>query len=912
MQDRPQETTYIEELVLRNKQLSKLNEIAFTINTLKTESEIFSYIVEAATRIPGIHFVIAEKLVDRDKFLMTRYHSSLHNSNFAMLLKSIGLSSIPNPGPLPPNPDFAFEISKIPAAREFMKNPQIQDCERLSDLLAGVWDAATCDRIQKALSLKKITIVPLKADNDIWGCILFFQEKDIGRDILEVIAVHCQNAVFNGYTLEKLRKNNQELSAVNMIAALTSRSMEMNKIIEKTLSSLKQVYSASGVSVYLLNEAENSLELVGQTGMTEEILKHSRKYDLRHPFSTIISSQKPLFGGNLSEYMEIFAGSQYDPSDPNIWFLSAPLVCNGKRIGNVNIIRPSKDNFSEEEKALLVTISAQLSIAFENSILHDNLLARIKELEETQNRLSLSEQKIRMTLESVSDGIVVISLDGRIIQANSVAIRMLGYDGDSAFMGRPALRYVNPDERKKMLENLKKVIQSGIVTVAECELIRKDESRFPAECGINPYKSSIGEIKGLVIWIKDITKRKLDKKRLQESERKYRLIAENTTDLISMISFSGYYNYVSPSIRQLGYEPEDLLNKYCMDIIDPESGKSILPVLLKLTQMDSSDLARLKQNNYSQRLEYKIKDKWGNWHDFLGTGNVIESLDGQGCNFLVISRDVTDLKQAQLKLKEAYDSEKETRQALENEIKKRGDFFRALVHELKTPLTPIIVSSETIMELNPVETFKNLARNVYDSANRLNSRVEELLDINRGELGMLKIHLEPVNMGLLINNIVQSIAYQAEKNKHMLLIDMPESLPQIMGDEGRLRQVLLNLLDNAMKFTPDGGQITIKARQDEKNLTVVVRDTGRGIDESEISRIFQPYNRIEEDRQHFSGLGLGLALCKQLIDLHKGKIWVESQKNRGTSFCFSLPALPNAFAPTDKQTALEYAAYHSI
>jgi PAS domain S-box-containing protein len=404
----------------------------------------------------------------------------------------------------------------------------------------------------------------------------------------------------------------------------------------------------------------------------------------------------------------------------------------------------------------------------------------------------------------------------------------------------------------------------------------------------------LGTPEGFVICIRDISGRKTTEKRLIENERRYRLIAENTNDFISLLTFGGFYSYVSPSYRHLGYEPTELINKPGLDLIHPEDKKSIIPLLLKYSQMDASDLVRLKKGSVSQKLEYRVKDRSGNWHYMDTTGNIIETQDGRGYLFLLISRDVTERKKAADELQALYAKEKITSAALSNEINKRADFFRALVHELKTPLTPILVSSETLKDMAPDRTFQNLAGNVYNSAMRLNNRIDELVDISRGELGLLKLNLDPVNVSLLLKDVIEYIQPQMSQNQQFLITNIQKDLPQINGEEMRIRQVVINLLDNAMKFTPENGQIFLEAMADDDNLMVKVRNTGRGIDDFEKERIFQPYNRIESDRQNFSGLGLGLALCKQFIDLHGGKLWIESQKNQGTTFFFTLPVMKNA------------------
>jgi signal transduction histidine kinase len=122
---------------------------------------------------------------------------------------------------------------------------------------------------------------------------------------------------------------------------------------------------------------------------------------------------------------------------------------------------------------------------------------------------------------------------------------------------------------------------------------------------------------------------------------------------------------------------------------------------------------------------------------------------------------------------------------------------------------------------------------------------------------------------------------------------LPDSLPSFWGDKNRLRQVLLNIISNALKFNRRNGKVTLSAAEVDSCIVFRVRDEGRGIDKKEQERLFQPYYRIESDRKRFSGLGLGLALSKSFVELHQGHIWVESRKGMGSTFCFSIPLTPS-------------------
>ncbi len=142
---------------------------------------------------------------------------------------------------------------------------------------------------------------------------------------------------------------------------------------------------------------------------------------------------------------------------------------------------------------------------------------------------------------------------------------------------------------------------------------------------------------------------------------------------------------------------------------------------------------------------------------------------------------------------------------------------------------------------------------------------------------------------------------QAARNRQTLELDLPPSLPTVCADEDRIREVMLNLLGNAFKFTPKAGKITLKACRVNGSLVVAVKDTGRGIVKEEHQRLFEPYYCPGSERERLNGLGLGLALSKMLMELHGGRIWVESQRGKGSTFSFSLPveAIRKELVPSD-------------
>ncbi len=273
----------------------------------------------------------------------------------------------------------------------------------------------------------------------------------------------------------------------------------------------------------------------------------------------------------------------------------------------------------------------------------------------------------------------------------------------------------------------------------------------------------------------------------------------------------------------------------------------------------------------------------------LGAQDYLVKAQADG-NLLVRSmRYAIERKLSQQKLQELYREERRLRREREAEINKRADFTRALVHELKTPLTSIMASSELLADELPDGTLRRLASNLHRGASNLNKRIDELLDVARGELGMLNLNCSQVDVLALLHCVAYDMSSLASREGQSLVLDLPRSLPPVWADEERLQQVVVNLLSNAFKFTPQGGKISLSAAPQNGKVVVHVEDTGSGMSFKEQQHLFEPYHRLETDREHLGGLGLGLSLCKTLVELHGGRIWVSSRRGKGSTFSFSIP-----------------------
>jgi len=367
---------------------------------------------------------------------------------------------------------------------------------------------------------------------------------------------------------------------------------------------------------------------------------------------------------------------------------------------------------------------------------------------------------------------------------------------------------------------------------------------------------------------------------LQESEEKMQLTFDSMTDGVTVTDLSGNIVQVNDAaVRMYGEDKkEDIIGRSNYDFIAEKDHTHAL-----------ENLKRTLEEEYIRDIGYTFLTKDG--REFPGemSAAVLKDASGNPTGFVGIIKDITERRQAEEKLQKLYEQEIKLRRELESEIAKRVEFTRALVHELKTPLTAVMASSELLASERQEEPWLSLAQNIYRGASNLNERIGELLDLARGEVGMLHLELRPVDPLQMLNGIVNDMSTVISMNKQSLVPELPSSLPQITADEDRLRQVLLNLLDNATKFTPDNGKITLRARKKNAFLIVEVQDTGRGITKEEQKRLFQPYHRLESDRERLSGLGLGLVLSKTIVELHGGQMWMESEAGKGSIFSFSVP-----------------------
>jgi K+-sensing histidine kinase KdpD len=259
----------------------------------------------------------------------------------------------------------------------------------------------------------------------------------------------------------------------------------------------------------------------------------------------------------------------------------------------------------------------------------------------------------------------------------------------------------------------------------------------------------------------------------------------------------------------------------------------------------------------------------------------------------VASRMAVELENARL-----YNIERTMRTEQEKENKRKTEFLHSVAHELKTPLTAVMSSSELlnteISSISP-EQMGKLSGNIFRGVTLMNRKITELLELAGMERGNISLNLEPLDITSILQDISSQLSILFQESNQTFKLQIPDSMPLVLADREKVEEITINLLSNANKYSITGGSIVLRSSISENYVIVEIEDTAQLISDEQKTKLFEPYYRGENDIEisKVPGLGLGLAISKTLVELHQGRIWIENKNSTGNIFCFSLPIANN-------------------
>ncbi len=493
--------------------------------------------------------------------------------------------------------------------------------------------------------------------------------------------------------------------------------------------------------------------------------------------------------------------------------------------------------------------------------------------------------KLSQALEQSADAVFITDRNGAIEYVNPTFTEMTGYRRDEA-LGQ-GQRLLRPDDSAEEVDaELIELVQTGQPQRSLRLCRKKDGKVFHVEETATPLRDRTGEITNLVVSCKDVTDLRRMFEELRKSQERFELAVEGSRDGVWDWDLDTNEIFFSPRWKaMLGWEDEELPNRFeeWAERLHPDDRARVMGVLHSYLQNQTGDF----------EVEMRLLHRDGSYRWILSRG-VAFRRKGKPYRMAGSHTDITERKKnEEALLRATIDAEAAS--------KAKSQFLANMSHEIRTPMTGILGMTDLALATDLTPEQREYLSMVKASGDALLVVINDILDFSKIEAGKIDIEHGPFLLHDLLGDTVKSLALRAHSKGLELACRIADTVPDwVVGDDARLRQVLVNLIGNAIKFTESGEVVLSVERTSEgqeadpeNTLHFCVRDTGIGISASKLGAIFEPFVQAEGgmDRR-FGGTGLGLSISARLVELMEGRIWVESEIGKGSTFHFVLPLPP--------------------
>ena len=498
----------------------------------------------------------------------------------------------------------------------------------------------------------------------------------------------------------------------------------------------------------------------------------------------------------------------------------------------------------------------------------------LKESQERKQKLKESELKYRNILENIKEGYYEIGFNGVYTFVNDYFCKIIGLPKEE-ILGITSRGFFDRETNKMLRQKFTQLFEGKVsppITFVTQTLMQK-KSKIYCE-GISDLRyDSEGKKIGFYGLIRDITERKIAEQKLQKSQEQLNTILSSQKDSIFVIAEDYKIMFMNTTAKEIF--GEDNTGKECYEIITKEDHPCDICPMKRFAESDVCQIRFEQCVTFPSIKETKFFDI---------VASHIENYDAKPA-IVEVLRDITENKKMRKELQQAMEELKELDRL-------KSMFLASMSHELRTPLNSIIGFTGWLLmgmvgDLN--EEQKKQLTMVKFSANYLLDLINDILDISKIETGKVELAIEKFEISEVINDIVNSVLPLANDKGLKLMHNVPKGI-MINSDKRRIKQILMNLVSNAIKFT-DQGNVKIKVQLLNNNdMEFIVSDSGKGIKKEDMEKLFQPFQQIDmSSTKEHEGTGLGLYLCKKILDFLHGEISVISQFGKGSEFKFIIP-----------------------
>jgi hypothetical protein len=516
-----------------------------------------------------------------------------------------------------------------------------------------------------------------------------------------------------------------------------------------------------------------------------------------------------------------------------------------------------------------------------------------RETGSNKEELRQSEDRFKLLVQSVRDyAIFMLDPNGVVLTWNAGAERFKGYRADE-IIGEHFSRFYPPEALARgMPEHELQVASKTGSFEDEGWRVRKDGSLFWANVVITAMRDAEGTLLGFAKVTRDLTQRRIHEEELRRSEERFRLLVEGVSDYaIFMLDANGRivtWNVGAERIK--GYTAREIIGQHFSIFYPDDVRESGWP---EHELQVASEKGSFVDNGWRVR-----KDGTTFWANVTITA--LRDDTGRLLGYAKLTRDLTEAKRveamevANQQRDEMLEAERSARMAAQRATRVKDEFLATLSHELRTPLSAILGWTQVLLRGESVkgpDAQKRAIEVIERNARAQIQLIDDLLDLSRVMAGKIRLDLQQVSFVSIVEAAVDTVRPTADAKGIRLKAILGSSQDIVSADSARMQQVVWNLLTNAIKFTPKGGQVQALLQRVNSHLELSVSDTGIGIPASYLPHVFDRFSqRDSSTTRTFGGLGLGLAICKQLVELHGGSIRAASQgENQGATFFVQLP-----------------------